>query len=62
MIRFNLSNMHRPASLLLLVGTALASSPAWASGSSMPWETPLNSILDRSRGRWPRSSRSWSSS
>ena len=39
---------------LSLTGISLAalavSNPAWASGSSMPWETPLNSILESVEG------------
>jgi hypothetical protein len=38
----------------VMVATA---TPAHASGSSMPWEAPLQSILESSRGRSPRSSR-----
>lgn len=29
---------------------ALASSPAWAAGSNMPWEQPLNQILQSVEG------------
>ena len=29
---------------------ALSAGPAWASGSSMPWETPLQSILESIEG------------
>ena len=29
---------------------ALASAPAYAAGSSMPWETPLNQILESVQG------------
>ena len=36
------------ASLLTLA--ALATSPAWASGSNMPWEQPLNQILQSIQG------------
>ena len=32
------------------VAALLATTPAWASGSSMPWETPLNSILESIQG------------
>jgi type IV secretion system protein VirB2 len=41
---------RRPAAFLLLASSALMSGPAWASGSSMPWETPLNSILESVEG------------
>jgi type IV secretion system protein TrbC len=37
-----------PASTLVL--TALVGAPAWAAGSSMPWETPLNQILQSVQG------------
>lgn len=33
----------------MLLSLAFASS-AWASGSSMPWETPLNEILESVQG------------
>jgi len=29
---------------------ALLAAPAWAAGSSMPWETPLNQILESVQG------------
>ncbi len=32
------------------VAALLTTTPAWASGSSMPWETPLNSILESIQG------------
>lgn len=41
---------RRPAAFLFLASSALTSAPAWASGSSMPWETPLNSILESIEG------------
>jgi type IV secretion system protein VirB11 len=44
------------ALMLLLAGTAQAA------GSSMPWEGPLQSILESIQGRWRASSRSSSSS
>jgi len=50
MMRVVSSKLRRIASVVLLASTALASSPAWASGSSMPWETPLNSILESIQG------------
>lgn len=37
------------ASTVLALGL-VASTPAWASGSSMPWETPLNAILESIQG------------
>jgi type IV secretory pathway VirB2 component (pilin) len=33
-----------------LVAVALASAPAYASGSNMPWEQPLNQILQSIQG------------
>jgi type IV secretion system protein VirB2 len=30
--------------------TILLSAPTWAAGSSMPWETPLNEILESVQG------------
>jgi len=34
----------------LVAAFALASAPAYATGSSMPWEAPLQSILDSVQG------------
>ncbi|TZG25682.1 TrbC/VirB2 family protein [Sphingomonas montanisoli] len=34
----------------LLAAAILTSSPAWAGGSGMPWETPLQSIVDSVQG------------
>jgi type IV secretion system protein VirB2 len=34
----------------IAVMTALAAGPAFAAGSGMPWETPLQSILDSVQG------------
>lgn len=34
----------------LVLGTQVLISPAYASGSSMPWEAPLQSILDSIEG------------
>jgi type IV secretion system protein VirB2 len=35
----------------IAVGLAfIAASPAWAGGSGMPWETPLQSIVDSVQG------------
>ncbi|MFS3137557.1 TrbC/VirB2 family protein [Gluconacetobacter sacchari] len=33
-----------------ILSLALLSAPAYASGSSMPWETPLNEILESVQG------------
>ncbi|OKO86268.1 conjugal transfer protein TrbC [Bradyrhizobium sp. NAS80.1] len=41
----------RDASSLAAFGTVvLASAPAWAAGSNMPWEQPLNQILQSVEG------------
>jgi type IV secretory pathway VirB2 component (pilin) len=43
--------LTRPlAAVTALALIAVASSPAWAAGSSMPWETPLNQILQSVQG------------
>ncbi|PZU10739.1 TrbC/VirB2 family protein [Sphingomonas sp.] len=34
----------------LLAAAILTSPPAWAGGSGMPWETPLQSIVDSVQG------------
>ena len=34
----------------LAAAAILTSSPAWAGGSGMPWETPLQSIVDSVQG------------
>ena len=33
-----------------LAAAVLTASPAWASGTGMPWETPLQSIVDSVQG------------
>ncbi|RZF65903.1 conjugal transfer protein TrbC [Sphingomonas populi] len=38
------------ATLALALSLPLLANPAYASGSSMPWETPLNSILESIEG------------
>jgi type IV secretory pathway VirB2 component (pilin) len=41
----------RDAALIAAFGMAvLASAPAWAAGSNMPWEQPLNQILQSVEG------------
>jgi type IV secretion system protein VirB2 len=40
----------RQTGLGLTLSLPLLTSPAYASGSSMPWETPLNSILQSIEG------------
>lgn len=37
-------------SAIMLGALPLLTGPAWASGSSMPWESPLNSILQSIEG------------
>jgi type IV secretion system protein VirB2 len=42
---------HRHATALAITSIAsLASVPAWAAGSNMPWEQPLNQILQSVEG------------
>jgi len=42
---------NRFARRVLLSGLALAiAAPAWAGGTGMPWETPLQSIVDSVQG------------
>ena len=42
---------------LLALGCAALSTSAWASGSGMPWEQPLQQVLESVQGPSPRSSR-----
>ncbi len=43
--------LHRFALFAAALGLAAATvSPAWAGGSGMPWETPLQSIVDSVQG------------
>jgi type IV secretory pathway VirB2 component (pilin) len=44
------SQMRRLAYLPLIVLASISASPALASGSGMPWETPLQSILSSVEG------------
>ncbi|MCK1698255.1 MULTISPECIES: TrbC/VirB2 family protein [unclassified Bradyrhizobium] len=37
-------------SIVAFASLALASAPAWAAGSNMPWEQPLNQILQSVEG------------
>jgi len=41
---------RRAALLPLVIAASIASTPAWAAGSSMPWEAPLQSILQSIEG------------
>ena len=50
MIR-RLPPIHRHLAAAAAVGVAtLASAPAWAAGSNMPWEQPLTQILNSIQG------------
>ncbi|WP_454885472.1 TrbC/VirB2 family protein [Sphingomonas oryzagri] len=49
-MRDRLGHARVKASAALFIAAAVMSSPAHASGSSMPWETPLNSILESIEG------------
>lgn len=43
--------MSHPLRLAAIAGlAALYAAPAWAGGSGMPWETPLQSIVDSVQG------------
>ena len=42
-----LKTLHRAS---LAAAAALYAMPAWAGGSGMPWETPLQSIVDSVQG------------
>ena len=46
----SLSRLRRHAAGALALAVVLASTPAHASGSSMPWEAPLQSILESIEG------------
>jgi len=35
---------------ILVAAAIITSSPAWAGGTGMPWETPLQSIVDSVQG------------
>ena len=41
---------HRIVTATSFAMAALLAAPAWAAGSSMPWETPLNQILQSVQG------------
>ena len=43
--------LHRPFDVMSgLITSLLLVAPAYAAGSNMPWETPLNSILESVQG------------
>jgi type IV secretory pathway VirB2 component (pilin) len=47
----SLHRIHRGAVMAAVVCVlALVSAPAWAAGSNMPWEQPLNQILQSVEG------------
>jgi type IV secretion system protein VirB2 len=50
MIRRLVRAPRRLAVAAATLSTLLATAPAYASGSSMPWEAPLQSILDSIQG------------
>jgi len=45
MKQFVLSTLQRAFATLAVAALGSALSPAWAAGSNMPWEQPLNQIL-----------------
>jgi type IV secretory pathway VirB2 component (pilin) len=46
-----LRRIHRCAETTAITcGVALSSIPAWAAGSNMPWEQPLNQVLQSVEG------------
>src|SRR3546814_10367478 len=48
---WSLSMIRHPVRTALLAGlTFLYTAPGWAGGSGMPWETPLQSIVDSVQG------------
>ncbi|WP_112875488.1 TrbC/VirB2 family protein [Paracoccus endophyticus] len=50
MIRRAFRIRHPLAAAVALVWVSLMTAPAWAAGSSMPWEAPLQSILESVEG------------
>ncbi len=50
MIRRLIQAPRRLALAAIALTTLLATAPAYAAGSSMPWEAPLQSILDSIQG------------
>ncbi|UAK23814.1 TrbC/VirB2 family protein [Sphingomonas nostoxanthinifaciens] len=45
-----MTRLHKLHRASLVVAAILTSSPAWAGGTGMPWETPLQSIVDSVQG------------
>lgn len=51
MTSMSMARAHRRVALLPLgIAASIVSTPAWAAGSSMPWEAPLQSILQSIEG------------
>jgi type IV secretory pathway VirB2 component (pilin) len=50
MIQFSRIIRHRLAATSLLLAVSVVTTPAYASGSSMPWEQPLTQILNSIEG------------
>jgi type IV secretory pathway VirB2 component (pilin) len=50
MIQFSRIARRRLAALSLLAAVSVLTTPAYASGSSMPWEQPLTQILNSIEG------------
>jgi type IV secretion system protein TrbC len=47
----SLRRIYRDVAVAVIASaSALASGPAWAAGSNMPWEQPLNQILQSIQG------------
>ena len=45
-----MTRLQKLQRVTLVAAAILTSSPAWAGGSGMPWETPLQSIVDSVQG------------
>jgi type IV secretion system protein TrbC len=50
MNRFSNFSRNRVEAVLVAIGTIVSSTPAWAAGSNMPWEQPLQQILQSIEG------------
>lgn len=50
MNRFDYISRSRVGATLLAIGAGVLSTPAWAAGSNMPWEQPLQQILQSIEG------------
>jgi type IV secretion system protein VirB2 len=49
-LRARLLNTTALTPITMLVSDVVIAMPAWAAGSSMPWEQPLNQILESVQG------------